>query len=73
LHKYANALRQQGFMVDEKLGFGKSTEEIPRIVNEINADLLVIAQHGHRALKDIIFGETIAKVRHNVKCRLLIV
>lgn len=73
LHSYANALRQQGFMVDEKLGFGKSTEEIPRIVNEIDADLLVIAQHGHRALKDIIFGETIAKVRHNVKCRLLIV
>lgn len=73
LHKYANSLREQGYDVTEQLGFGKPTNEIPRYVNEINAELLVIARHGHTGIMDLVFGETIAAVQHNVKCRVLIV
>lgn len=73
LHKYANALRAQGYEVIEKLGFGKPTQEIPRYANDINAELLVIARHGHKGVMDLVFGETIADVQHNVKSRVLIV
>jgi manganese transport protein len=39
----------------------------------VHADLLIMAAHGHRGLKDIIFGTTINKVRHEVKIPILVV
>jgi len=42
-------------------------------VNEKGADLLVMGAHGHRVLKDLIFGTTIGAVRHAVKIPVLIV
>jgi manganese transport protein len=73
LRLYGNKLREQGYHVHEKLGFGDPKNEIPRISESIDAKLLVIGQHGHRGIKDIIFGETIAAVRHQAKCPVLVV
>jgi len=68
---YAAQLLQQGYHVDIELGFGKPTRVIPQLVEKFNADLLVMGEHGHRGLKDIIFGETIATVRHRIRIPLL--
>ena len=73
LHSYGNRLREQGYMVIEKLGFGDPKKEIPRFTEELNAELLVIGRHGHGGIMDFIFGETIAVVRHKVKCAVLVV
>jgi manganese transport protein len=35
--------------------------------------LLVMGGHGHRGIKDIIFGTSISKVRHELKIPVLIV
>jgi manganese transport protein len=73
LHKYAAQLRAQGYHISEELGFGDPKKEIPNLVNAFNAQLLVIGTHGHRGLSDIIYGETISVVRHNVNCPVLTV
>ncbi len=73
LHAYGDKLRQQGYQVIEKLGFGDPKNEIPRFTDELNAQLLVIGRHGHGGIMDFIFGETIAVVRHKVKCAVLVV
>lgn len=73
LKVYADHLRQQGYTVTEKIGFGNPKKEIPRITAEVNAELLVIARHGHTGFMDILFGETIGTVRHRVKCSVLVV
>lgn len=73
LKEYGNKLRAQGFSIKEQLGFGDPKKEIPRMVEELNIELLVIGKHGHRGIKDMIFGETIAEVRHRVKCAVLVV
>lgn len=73
LREYGNKLRLQGFDVKEKLGFGDPKKEIPRLADELRIELLVIGKHGHRGFKDLIFGETIAEVRHKVKCAVLVV
>jgi len=73
LKHYGHKLREQGYNIEERLGFGDPKKEIPVIVEKVKADLLVIGQHGHRGLMDIILGETIATVRHNVKCPVLMV
>jgi manganese transport protein len=73
LEKYKTELTSQGFKIQVKLGFGNPKKSIPEIVNSCNCDLLVMGAHGHRALKDIIFGTTLDAVRHNVKVPVLIV
>jgi len=47
--------------------------EIIRYAREIQPDLLVMGAHGHRRLKDLIFGNTINPVRHELRVPLLIV
>lgn len=73
LCSYGNKLREQGYIVTEKLGFGDPKTEIPKFTDELNAQLLVIGRHGHGGIMDFIFGETIAVVRHKVKCAVLVV
>lgn len=73
LIEYTAALIQQGYNVSYELGFGKPTTVIPELVEKSKSDLLVMGGHGHRGLKDLIFGETIAAVRHRIKIPLLAV
>ncbi len=73
LKVYQQSLQQKGYVVDVKLGFGKSARTISNIINQTDADILVMGAHGHKGLKDIIFGSTVDKVRHQVKIPVLIV
>ena len=73
LRLYGNKLREQGYHIAERLGFGKPGKEIPVLAEKLQVELLVIGKHGHRGIKDIIFGETIDEVRHQVKCPVLVV
>ncbi|MGG9961082.1 Nramp family divalent metal transporter [Ferruginibacter sp. SUN106] len=70
---YVAQLKERGFKVEGKLGFRNRVKEIARIVNENNADMLVIGAHGHTALKDFIYGETVNAVRHELKIAVLVV
>jgi manganese transport protein len=49
------------------------TKEIVRYAEELKPDLVVMGAHGHKGLKDIVFGTTINAVRHKLKVPLLIV
>lgn len=73
LNNYVEQLDKMGIKAEAHLGFGKTYKEIARIVTETQAELLVIGAHGHRGLKDFIYGETINKVRHLIKIPLLVV
>jgi manganese transport protein len=48
-------------------------KEIVRYAAELQPDLVVMGAHGHRGLKDIVFGTTINAVRHKLKMPLLVV
>ena len=39
----------------------------------LHPDLIVMGAHGHRGIKDIIFGNTIDAVRHEVAAPVLVV
>ncbi len=74
LAKIAGSLEQQGVQVDAIVRHGRSpAKEIAGAVKELQPDLVIMASHGHRGLKDLIFGTTINAVRHQVKAPLLIV
>src|SRR5436190_1326727 len=73
LENYAAQLKQKGFEVAAQLGFNNRAKEIARLSKENNADMLVIGAHGHSGVKDWVYGETIDKVRHELKIPVLIV
>ena len=73
LIEYQEILRNKGFNVAVKLGFGKPNKAIPRIVNEGDFDILVMGTHGHTGFKDLLFGTTVDKLRHKIGIPLLIV
>jgi manganese transport protein len=73
LDEYVRFLQQKGLTAESSLGFRNRQKEIPRLVKEANADLLVIGAHGHSGVKDWLYGETIEAVRHQLKIPVLIV
>ena len=73
LEKHAEELRNTGIDVQAMLGFGRVPKEIIRIAQEQKIDLLVMGGHGHRGMKDLIFGTSISKVRHALKIPVLVV
>ena len=73
LEKYRARLADTGYDSDHRIGFGNPTQAISAIVNDSDIDLLVMGSHGHKGLKDLLFGTTINSVRHRIHIPVLIV
>lgn len=72
LDNYVKMLEGKGFEGAAVTGFRNRNTEIVRICKEGNANLLIMGSHGHRGLKDFIFGETVNQVRHRVRVPVLV-
>jgi manganese transport protein len=70
---YVSELKEKGFDTQGILGFDGRVKEIVRIVKENNAEILVIGAHGHSGIKDVVYGETVEAVRHELKIPVLVV
>ena len=73
LDKYVDAMKKLGYRAKPEIGYGAAASSIAKIVNEEKIDFVVMGSHGHKAIKDLIFGTTVNKVRHMVKVPVLIV
>jgi manganese transport protein len=69
-----NGLRNQGVEAELVVRYSPNpSEEIVKAARSIQPDLLVMAAHGHKWWKDLIFGTTINAVRHDLAVPVLIV
>ena len=73
LQNYKMQLTDQGYHAETQIGYGIARNTIPALVKSYNADVLVMGAHGHHFIKDIIFGETVNAVRHNINVPLFVV
>lgn len=73
LNNYVSQLKEKGYQVEMKIGYGNPKRKIPHMVRDFNADLLVMGAHGHNIIKDLIFGTTVDTVRHRVDIPVFIV
>jgi len=74
LERIAQSLRDQGISVETEISHSSSPrKEIVRYAGEVHPDLVIMGAHGHGGLKDLIFGNTINPVRHNLAIPMLIV
>jgi manganese transport protein len=70
----AHALRDHEVETDYTVVHSSEpAREIVRCAGQVRPDLVVMGAHGHKGLKDIIFGTTINEVRHNLNVPMLIV
>jgi manganese transport protein len=73
LETYIQQLKEKNIIAVGQLGFNDRAKEIVRIVKENKAEMLVIGAHGHRGIKDLLYGQTIDAVRHDLKIPVLVV
>lgn len=73
LNEYVALLTLKGFKANKALGYGQRSKAIAEITTTKGLDFLVMAAHGHTAVKDFIFGSTVDEVRHKVNIPVLVV
>jgi len=74
LEQIAQTLRAKGISVETAVSHSSSPKRaIVQYAREIRPDIVIMGAHGHGGLKDLIFGNTINPVRHNLELPMLIV
>jgi manganese transport protein len=73
LEAVARVLEQKGYATSSVLLYGQS--RAGKIVGELKkhpVDLLVVGSHGHGLVRDLLWGQTVDKVRHGLEIPMLI-
>lgn len=73
LEKAAQDLRAGGLLVQTHLALGEPARGILQTAGEEDCDLIAMTTHGHRFLKDLLYGSTITQVRHQARVPVLLV
>jgi manganese transport protein len=73
MEQYVDALKLLGYNAVARIGYGARGNAIAGIVNTEKIDFMVMGSHGHKAVKDLIYGTTVDTVRHLVNVPVLVV
>ncbi|WP_342647828.1 Nramp family divalent metal transporter [Mucilaginibacter sp. CSA2-8R] len=73
MEQYVDALKELGYNASTNIGYGNRGNAIAQVVKSEAIEFLVMGSHGHKALKDLIYGTTVDTVRHLVNIPVLVV
>jgi manganese transport protein len=73
LMEIADEVNSSGVAVEIALPHGDPAKELIKYAESHKVDLLVMGSHGHRLLGDLLWGETVDPVRHQVEIPVLVV
>ncbi len=73
LDRRRDELRGEGFAVESRLECGNPAVRIVEMAERIGAELIAMATHGHRLVKDVILGSVASDVRHRTDIPVLLV
>jgi len=73
LEELVREIEDRDLPVEAVLKFGRPAEELIKTAVEMELDMLVLGSHGHRGLKDLVYGQTITSVRHQLQIPILVV
>jgi manganese transport protein len=73
LERVAEGLRKEGFQVTTRHDRGEPADAILKAARGEHCDLIAMATHGHKLIKDVIHGATITKVRHDSEIPIFLV
>ena len=72
LEKRYRELSDEGFSCEAVLALGEPSDEIIKLAETHDVDLIAMSTHGHRFVSDILYGATADKVRHAVEIPVLL-
>src|SRR5918911_5144391 len=73
LERLVAGLEAEGFEADAILGCGDPPREIAAAAEREGCDLIAMSTHGHRFLKDLLYGSVADSVRHRSTIPVLLV
>lgn len=73
LEALAGEVRQNGVVVHLILKEGTPFREIPKVVKEVSADLIVLGTHGRTGLDRFMMGSVAERVARRAPCPILLV
>lgn len=73
VEQVARTLSDAGITSDCVLAAGDPAKEIREFAEREGCDLIAMATHGHRFLKDLLFGSVANEVRHSSRVPVLLV
>jgi manganese transport protein len=73
LLEIAQEVRMTGIAVEIALAYGNPSKELAAFAASHKVDMLVMGSHGHRLLGDLLWGQTVDPVRHQVDIPVLVV
>jgi manganese transport protein len=73
LKKLAQMMNKSGISTNWLLGAGEPVSELARMINDLNAEVVILGSHGHAGVSDLIHGTVINNLRHRVKASVMII
>jgi manganese transport protein len=73
LEKLAGMLKKTGISTDWRLGAGEPASELAAMINNLNAEMVIMGSHGHSGVSDLLHGTVISNLRHHVKASVMII
>jgi manganese transport protein len=73
LKKLADMLKEAGISTDWRLGAGEPASELAAMINNLNAEVVIMGSHGHSGVSDLLHGTVISNLRHHVKASVMII
>ena len=73
LERRKNELSREGFHVKASMPTGEPSDEILKVAEAEQCDMIAMSTHGHRFLKDLIFGSVAENIRHRTNIPILMV
>lgn len=72
LDRLRGELTKDGLIVATQLAMGDPASELVKVAAEKDIDLIAMSTHGHRFISDLLHGATADRVRHLVRCPVLL-
>lgn|SRR5687767_12139415 len=73
IERRAEELKRDGVEAESLLAGGEPAREIAEAAEREQCDLIAMSTHGHRWLKDLIYGSVASEVRHISRVPVLLV
>lgn len=73
LERRTDEMKQAGVEADSVLAGGDAGKEIAEAAARENCDLIAMSTHGHKFVKDVLYGSVANDVRHMTKVPVLLV
>ena len=73
LERRTDELKTAGIDADSVLAGGEPSKEIAEAAARENCDLIAMSTHGHKFVKDVLYGSVANEVRHSTTIPVLLV